>query len=249
MHFCVTVVGFDYEDILEPFNQESMEYVEFEEFVGGTKDAIEEFTKDLLAELRTRDSDWDRKLLAKYEKYYREGKFDELIRDWNGAEYDEDEGAYGAYFNPNAEWDWYEVGGRWRGFFIKKSSKAWGELGDTAIRFGKREFEYQPKNAVDILKVKDIDWEAMRTEKIADREVWWKNYLKCNKGDGKTKKEFMEDWTVDLSSYAIVMGGEWITEDNFLHYSVDGETWSEFWLRTIKQLDPEEVVVSVDCHM
>ena len=38
--------------------------------------------------------------------------------DWCGEEKDE-EGRYGYWENPNAKWDWFEVGGRW-----KKSLKA-----------------------------------------------------------------------------------------------------------------------------
>lgn len=46
--------------------------------------------------------------------------FDAFMRQHWGAEYDEATGRYGAYFNPNGMWDWYQVGGRWPFRFFTK---------------------------------------------------------------------------------------------------------------------------------
>ena len=42
------------------------------------------------------------------------------MKDYCGYRYDAEEGAYGYYHNPNAEWDWYQVGGRWPYRFLVK---------------------------------------------------------------------------------------------------------------------------------
>lgn len=37
-------------------------------------------------------------------------------------EYEKHENMYGYWKNPNSKWDWYQIGGRWRGFFpVKKN--------------------------------------------------------------------------------------------------------------------------------
>lgn len=38
-----------------------------------------------------------------------------------GYNYDEDHEAYGYYNNPNAQWDWYQIGGRWPYEFLVKN--------------------------------------------------------------------------------------------------------------------------------
>lgn len=57
--------------------------------------------------------------------------------------------------NPNAKWDWWEVGGRWRGFF-KAREGANGVLGEPGV-FGN---DARP-GYVDSLYVEDIDWLGM----------------------------------------------------------------------------------------
>jgi hypothetical protein len=60
--------------------------------------------------------------------------------------------------NPNAKWDWYQVGGRWTGFFkLKKGAK--GEVGEPGLMTGRADDGY-----ADQLKKCDIDIEGMRSE-------------------------------------------------------------------------------------
>lgn len=44
--------------------------------------------------------------------------FDDFMKCWWGAEYEEDTGRYGYYYNPNGMWDWYQIGGRWSFRFL-----------------------------------------------------------------------------------------------------------------------------------
>jgi hypothetical protein len=60
--------------------------------------------------------------------------------------------------NPNAKWDWYQVGGRWTGFYkLKEGSN--GELGDPGLMTEKAE-----EGKADILTKGDIDIEGMLNE-------------------------------------------------------------------------------------
>lgn len=72
--------------------------------------------------------------------------------------------------NPNSKWDWYQLGGRWRGFFQLKEG-ATGHLGEpgTFEKMGMREgkFEkYEPTQVDQALKG-DIDFEAKVQARLA----------------------------------------------------------------------------------
>ena len=41
--------------------------------------------------------------------------FEEFVEEYCGYTFNEEEEAYGYWYNPNARWDWYEIGGRWAG--------------------------------------------------------------------------------------------------------------------------------------
>jgi hypothetical protein len=42
--------------------------------------------------------------------------FEEYAREWHGRTERMIPNRFGYWQNPNAKWDWYEVGGRWAGF-------------------------------------------------------------------------------------------------------------------------------------
>lgn len=47
------------------------------------------------------------------------------LENYCGYKYDEDQQAYGYYSNPDAQWDWFEIGGRWPfQFLVSKQAKA-----------------------------------------------------------------------------------------------------------------------------
>lgn len=84
--------------------------------------------------------------------------FDTYAEDYHGYKKDEETGKYGYWENPNAKWDWYQLGGRWAGFFrVKPGAK--GENGRAGL-FGK---EAEPGHA-DAVKKCDIDFEWMRAD-------------------------------------------------------------------------------------
>lgn len=102
-------------DMLEPYNEQSNDgqYIVFE-------DCTEEIQKtfDSLPEK-------DERLTPEGEPYpYPRDKehyptFESLAEDWFGYRKNED-GVYGYTHNPDAKWDWYEIGNRWDGFILGK---------------------------------------------------------------------------------------------------------------------------------
>lgn len=52
------------------------------------------------------------------------GTFEEFMRDYAGYELEDGATRYGYYHNPNAKWDWYEIGGRFSGSIKDRQGRA-----------------------------------------------------------------------------------------------------------------------------
>jgi len=150
-HFPVVVIGGNVEEQLAPYNENT--------------------------EVDPYPVDMDEEELQRMTEYYNKEEstqhsLEGLLRhldDWNGHG-DTGPGPsivdalwgktirYYKTYNPDSKWDWYEVGGRWMGFFMLKPG-ADGHLGVPGV-FGN---EASPGTA-DVLKAKDIDFKAMRNE-------------------------------------------------------------------------------------
>ncbi|MEY8389816.1 hypothetical protein D3Z47_02110 [Lachnospiraceae bacterium] len=89
--------------------------------------------------------------------------FAEYAEDRCGFSFDEEHQGYGYYYNPNAIWDWYSVGGRWPELFLVKDSCTEYSVGErgrgNADRMAKAPEGYRWVCAA---RKKDIAWEAMR---------------------------------------------------------------------------------------
>jgi hypothetical protein len=145
-HFTVLVIGADFVGQLEPFQENNMgdcpeEYLEF-------NDMTDELTQEF-AEL-------DEEKKAKYPT------LESYADDYHGyrAHQIDGETRYGYYENPNARWDWYQVGGRWSGM-LKLKPGASGEMGQ---RSWTNRDETISANFCDSAKKGDIDFESMRNE-------------------------------------------------------------------------------------
>lgn len=80
---------------------------------------------------------------------------DEYAKEYHG--YKKVGDAYGYYTNPNAKWDWYQVGGRWRGFFKCKENNN----GETKVGAPGAFNNEAREGYVDSLLKKDIDFDSM----------------------------------------------------------------------------------------
>lgn len=95
-HFNVAVFSYspeEVEELLAPYNEqtEDEEYLEFEKACESVED-----------------------IRAEYELSKQDGEgFDTFVYRWYGYVYNEELGAYGFYRNPNAKWDWWEIGRNW----------------------------------------------------------------------------------------------------------------------------------------
>ena len=95
-----------------------------------------------------------------YSKFYR--TFEEFVEKEYGTPYYEEQEAFGYYYNPDAFYDWYTIGGRWPDMFlVKDDCKEYG-IADRSWTC-----EDEQTKAPDgyrwtcAARKKDIDWQAM----------------------------------------------------------------------------------------
>lgn len=105
-----------------------------------------------------------KKLYKSFEKYAEERC---------GFSFDEKHQGYGYYYNPNAIWDWYSIGGRWPEMFLVKDACTEYSIGERSWCNSDRKSEApEGYRWVCAARKKDIAWDAMRdwrTQKAAER--------------------------------------------------------------------------------
>lgn len=146
-HFVVIVVGDNWEEQLEKFD-ENLQVEEYKEFL-------------------------DEKDIAVMMREYKKTEVKDLVehmKDWNsciGGISEDGRLYYLSESNPDGQWDWYVRGGRWTGYFKKKQG-AGGELGEPGT------FDNKPAAGyVDSIRKGDIDFEGMRKDAQSKAGQQW----------------------------------------------------------------------------
>lgn len=184
-HFTVLVIGSDIDGALAPFQENNMgdcprQYLEFndtegemlEEYETGTATRVvmpdgsykspydEVFRKKdetcFTGSTHEVPAEFERREVPFKELY---ATFEQFVAEYHGTEErDPEKNRYGYWENPNRKWDWYQVGGRWTGYFKLKPG-AYGETGRPGLMTARAKAGY-----ADSCRVGDIDVEAMRAE-------------------------------------------------------------------------------------
>jgi len=287
-HFTLLVVGADVDKQLEPFNeairvaryvaktkkqliaeekaslkQSKKKLTEYlkdpEEYKKGCSnpDHIKWLTEELPLQLKATDEELHKKALEWYEP--------------------EDIGKKGevySTYNPNSKWDWYQVGGRWAGFFKLKAGRT-GEVGEKSWCNEGKEI---PKDRVDVAKKGDIDFEGMKADSLkkanetydlfeallksdpvkAEKEAYW-NYGventsgKRSKWTPETRKQYVERCGMP-TTFAVLKDGLWYERGKmgwwaFVSNEKKGNKWdAEFW-KLLEELSDDTLLTVVDAHI
>lgn len=155
-HYAVLVIGENPESQLEPFD----ENIEVEPYLVGD---VDEADKQRMLYFYERNGE---KFNSFEECYAVKGDI------WNSNRYQlDDDGVWREYstYNPDSKWDWYQLGGRWSGAFIKLKDGASGTMGD-------RSWMTMHRHGVDQAYKKDIDFAAIKS---SARSEALKTYRKC----------------------------------------------------------------------
>jgi hypothetical protein len=153
--------------------------------------------------------------------------------------------------NPNKKWDWWDVGGRWRGMVLTKGG----------IK-------------CDVAKVVEIDFEAMNNIGLAGRKSAWDQYHEEIKGKEDNQflrkhiygipqevtslEQFLALQIEPLSTYAVITpDGQWHAPGTMGWFGFSSESdeqrtgfKSTFYDQFIKSaLENDWSVTIVDCHI
>ncbi len=138
--------------------------------------------------------------------------FEAFAGDFRGYTYYEKEGGYGFYYNPNAFYDWYQIGGRWADMFLVKNTCLEYSLGERSWANEDSEFE-APEGYmwVSAARKKDIEWQAMHD---------WR--IKCITDKYNLAKEAFETGVMPEKSYWSIKNNKIVSFEEVVY--IAGET-------------------------
>lgn len=150
-----------------------------------------------------------------YSKFYR--TFEEFVEKEYGTPYYEEQEAFGYYYNPDAFYDWYSIGGRWPDMFlVKDDCKEYG-IADRSWTC-----EDDEKKALDgyrwtcAARKKDIAWQAMYDWELEQEKQRYARLVQAFKTRTLPKKTYgtiTEDGIQVFGEYVYHKGE---TEEEFL---------------------------------
>ena len=152
----------------------------------------------------------------------------------------EEDGIYD-YYNPDAKWDWYEIGGRWSNSLkVKKDAQfnMGGHYGKMGTPEGKGRYRW-----VDAAPLCEIEWDLMNAvspeQKKKASEFWDKYVLNQDPNYDakfaykreyyldryKTKEEYIKRTNIFTTHDLLVEDREWITVGDMGWFGCDGSTY------------------------
>lgn len=226
-HFSVAVFHREDQDIETMLNPYS-EHLEVETYISYTKEEAIAFAK----------------------KYYNtDGMTDKecwaLIADGNETD---DNGNILSCYNPDAKWDWWEVGGRWSGM-LKTAEGNVDEAKVKDIDFSRDEEAYRKA-----LRFWDVIVDKKPADPDEDFSTWYKpEYFKDTYGDRETYAKVISDF----STFAVILpDGSWHEEGTMGWFGCssatpdDTKSWGKNYKeRFLDTADPELILTIVDCHI
>jgi len=172
-HFTVLVIGDNPEEQLSPFNEQPPEGSEYLEFNDCTEEVKEAWENKMIpcVKIRADENNPQGRWVCEYSSAGRNAKIgskmdkpahevykdiNQFAEDWFG--YHLSGASWGYWHNPNAKWDWYSLGGRWKGNFLLKPG-AEGITGESGV------FDNEARPGyVDRCRRGDIDVLTMRMQ-------------------------------------------------------------------------------------
>ena len=193
-------------------------------------------------------------------------------------------GTWGCISNPNAEWDWYDIGGRFPGEFLTRSdnNQVLPVRKDEVVPDAPRGYRY-----VNAARMKDIAWDKIRELKVEAVKTGYERLKKAFEAKDSTelptyaqitedgiagwcemlfrKGETLEQYMSDrgateadqypIDTYAFIdRDGEWHAHGEMGWFGVSmnekpAREWRDELVGQSKLIDPEDVLVCVDCHI
>lgn len=175
-----------------------------------------------------------------------------------GEEYAvDDRGLYTvSTYNPRSRWDWWELGGRWSGFFkLREDGEGYrgkpGSMGQSLAEDG-----------VDLARKGDIAWEAMLADSESRAEKAWDEAQQRDPGfrhvlydvkDGETRGQYIKRNTT-IATFAVLKDGEWFERGRMERRGVvsdeqDTDVWKQQWMGLVMGLPDDTPLAVCDVHI
>lgn len=164
---------------------------------------------------------------------------------WRRWGYKNVNGRYGYYENPNAKWDWYQIGGRYSGMLVVKSD-AWYQQGSPDPWLTTPLPPAPPGyRRVDAARLADIQWDHMRHLRFLELAQRLRPQDSLDDLDLSGPEEL--DRYLRFFTYAVVTpDGVWHDQEQ----AASPDQWrSQFSNRFLRKADPDTILTIVDCHM
>lgn len=195
-----------------------------------------------------------------WNKEFLDGKTDEEIWQTMASEYDnrtDYNGNIYTTYNPNAKWDWYQVGGRWGGSLkLKKSARknyCNMQFVDEA-RIGDVDFSNDSDSYREALRFWEIVVDGAKPDDGEDFfTIYNKEFFLSYYGDKETYARSQSQW----STFAVITpDGIWHEKGEMGWFGASSETpdeakdWDEGYReRFLEHADPDWILTIVDCHI
>lgn len=156
--------------------------------------------------------------------------FDEYAHKYWGLQYYSEQDAYGYYYNPDAYFDWYSMGGRWPELFLVKEDCKEYSIGECTLSCDEDSHPHpEGYKWVCAARKKDIEWQVMK------------------------------DWlSQQTSQYPICFFGYFsedgcFTQNDFItdncNRKFDEDAWNNARNDYLDSIPDNAVLVGIDCHV
>ena len=263
-HYSLLVVGENVDERLAPYQENNHgtvpdEYLEWKDKEGEYRENWEkgsvevyEINDEYVLPWNAKNVDDDKELVeVSFKELFED--FKEFAKEWYNSE-----GEHGYYHNPNAKWDWYEIGGRWKDSLLVKENVENVSKGDPGLGYKELEAPEEYK-WVDQALVKDVEWDKMKEYSKKRSEELWEEAQEVDEDarsfkygitEDMTKEEYVNDYN-DFTTFAILDEG-WKEKGNMMMFGMvanEDESWPEQYQKYLDELDDEEIITFVDCHI
>lgn len=259
MHLLVMVIGEEPDEQLEPFGENNFgtrkeDYLEFHDV---EDECREHYSTGFFDYPGAKANDPEL-----YGKPLREvfPTFEDFMEDFHGPR-DEKTGRHGEWFNPNSQYDWYQLGGRFTGHLVLKPGRK-GLLGGLGLCTA-----HAGPGRADQARKGDIDFAAMSRERYTGFLAAWSEL----ENEGRTSDRG--------AKRSRSVPGTITTRDQFLAYArkrsevnapvaivIDGGWWGPWWAadglteeaaiqwdawyaELVESLPDDMLITVIDCHV
>lgn len=177
--------------------------------------------------------------------------FEQYMEDYAGYTKDPETGEYGYWENPNAKWDWWQVGGRYSNWFKTKGGQFvnYGQIGELDLTLDQKKYQRA-------LRFWEINVEGAPLQPGESKDDFVNYYRpEYYLNQYGTKEEYATS-QADVVPWAFVnFEGVWCEKGKMGWWAANDDTkdsraaFREAFHKALQDAAPTDYIVLVDCHI